>query len=80
MTLGQRAGRRIKKIRKDQGLTQLDVAVAIGHKASSYIAKLENGGVRHPRVETLEKIMAILSGTLESLLAEINAGETNEAA
>lgn len=80
MTLGQRAGKRIKEIRECQGLTQLDVAIAIGHKTSSYVAKLENGGVRHPRVETLEKIMVVLAGTLESLLTEIKASETNEAA
>jgi transcriptional regulator with XRE-family HTH domain len=47
----------IKKIRKEKGVTQLDLALTIGHKSMSTIGKIEAGlENKHYNVEQLYKI------------------------
>lgn len=51
----------IKKIRKEKGITQLDLALTIGHKSMSTIGKIEAGlENKHYNVEQLYKIAKAL--------------------
>ena len=51
----------IKKIRKDKNITQLDLALTIGHKSMSTIGKIEAGlENKHYNVEQLYKISKAL--------------------
>lgn len=51
----------IKKIRKEKRITQLDLALTIGHKSMSTIGKIEAGlENKHYNVEQLYKIAKIL--------------------
>ena len=52
----------IKKIRKKKNISQLDLALAIGHKSMSTIAKIEAGlENKHYNVEQLYKIAKVLN-------------------
>lgn len=51
----------IKRIRKEKGITQLDLALTIGHKSMSSIGKIEAGlENKHYNVEQLYKISKVL--------------------
>jgi len=51
----------IKKIRKEKKITQLDLALTIGHKSMSTIGKIEAGlENKHYNVEQLYKISKAL--------------------
>ena len=51
----------IKRIRKEKGITQLDLALTIGHKSMSTIGKIEAGlENKHYNVEQLYKIAKAL--------------------
>jgi transcriptional regulator with XRE-family HTH domain len=51
----------IKKIRNDKGITQLDLALTIGHKSMSTIGKIEAGlEDKHYNIEHLYKIAKAL--------------------
>jgi len=51
----------IKRIRKEKGVTQLDLALTIGHKSMSTIGKIEAGlENKHYNVEQLYKIAKAL--------------------
>ncbi|NEW60869.1 helix-turn-helix transcriptional regulator [Sulfurovum sp. bin170] len=51
----------IRKIRKEKNITQLDLALAIGHKSMSTIGKIEAGlENKHYNVEQLYKIAKVL--------------------
>lgn len=51
----------IKKIRKDKRITQLDLALGIGHKSMSTIGKIEAGlEGKHYNIEQLYKIAFVL--------------------
>lgn len=51
----------IKKIRKEKNVTQLDLALTIGHKSMSTIGKIEAGlENKHYNVEQLYKIAKVL--------------------
>jgi len=51
----------IKKIRKEKNLTQLDLALTIGHKSMSTIGKIEAElEKKHYNVEQLYKIAKVL--------------------
>ncbi len=51
----------IKKIRKEKGITQLDLALTIGHKSMSTIGKIEAGlEEKHYNIEHLYKIAKAL--------------------
>ena len=51
----------VKKLRKDKHVTQLDLALTIGHKSMSTIGKIEAGlEDKHYNVEQLYKIAKAL--------------------
>ncbi|MCW8838890.1 MAG: helix-turn-helix transcriptional regulator [Thiovulaceae bacterium] len=51
----------VKKIRKEKGVTQLDLALTIGHKSVSTIGKIEaNLENKHYNIEQLYKISKAL--------------------
>ena len=51
----------IKKLRKEKNITQLDLALAIGHKSMSTIGKIEAGlENKHYNVEQIYKISKVL--------------------
>jgi len=51
----------IRKIRKEKGITQLDLALTIGHKSMSTIGKIEAGlENKHYNIEHLYKIAKAL--------------------
>ncbi|WP_442764644.1 helix-turn-helix domain-containing protein [Sulfurospirillum cavolei] len=53
--------RNIQHIRKEKKMTQLDLALTIGHKSVSTIAKIEAGlENKHYNIEHLYKIATIL--------------------
>lgn len=52
----------IKRLRKEQKITQLDLALTIGHKSVSTIAKIEAGiENKHYNLEHLYKISRVLN-------------------
>jgi len=58
----QRIGKNIKKIRKSKQVTQLDLALTIGHKSMSTIGKIEAGlENKHYNIEQLYKIAKVLN-------------------
>lgn len=51
----------VKRIRKEKGMSQLDLAYSIGHKTVSSIAKIESGlENKHYNLEHLYKIAKVL--------------------
>ena len=57
----QKIATNIKKIRKEKGITQLDLALTIGHKSMSTIGKIEAGlEDKHYNIEHLYKISKAL--------------------
>ena len=51
----------VKQIRKSRNITQLDLALSIGHKSMSTIGKIEAGlENKHYNIEQLYKIAKIL--------------------
>ncbi len=61
----------IKKIRKKKKITQLDLALTIGHKSVSTIAKIEAGiENKHYNLEHIYKISKALDVNLTELIEE----------
>jgi len=57
----QKIAANIRKIRKEKGITQLDLALTIGHKSMSTIGKIEAGlEDKHYNIEHLYKIAKAL--------------------
>ena len=57
----QKIASNIRKIRNDKGITQLDLALTIGHKSMSTIGKIEAGlEDKHYNIEHLYKIAKAL--------------------
>lgn len=51
----------VKKIRKENNITQTELALCIGHKSVSTIAKIERGlEKKHYNIEQLYKISKVL--------------------
>ena len=61
-------GDRIKELRRDNGLTQKELANAMGVTASM-IGQYETG-IRTPKYETLERIAKALSVSVPMLMGE----------
>lgn len=59
-------GQKIKKLRKERSLFQVDLAVRVGI-SSSYIGAIEQG-LRHPSLRVLEKIAKTLKVSMSDLL------------
>ena len=61
----------IKRIRKEKNITQLDLALTIGHKSMSTIGKIEAGlENKHYNVEQLYKIAKALKIDICELFKE----------
>jgi len=57
----QKIATNIKKMRKEKGITQLDLALTIGHKSMSTIGKIEAGlEDKHYNIEHIYKIAKAL--------------------
>ena len=67
-------GRRIAFLRKEKGLSQVDLA-ADANMAKSYLSELELGK-RNPSVLVLSRIAAALGTTLEELFKGVVSIET----
>lgn len=59
---------RLAQIRKERGLTQREVAQAIGFRTSA-VGNYETG-IREPNASTLKKLAAVLKCTVDELLAD----------
>lgn len=60
-------GLRIKQLRKDQKLTQRDLAEKSGVSYST-LTKIETGFVQNPTIELVRKLAAALKVTLDQLV------------
>ena len=59
----------VKKIRKQKGITQLDLALTIGHKSVSTIGKIEASlENKHYNLEHLYKIAKVLEVDISEFL------------
>ncbi len=59
-------GQRVKKIRRDKDLLQVDLAVRVGI-STGYVGSIEQG-LRYPSLKVLQKIAKILKTPLSTLL------------
>lgn len=59
-------GQRIKELRKERGLRQLDLALTVS-VSEGYIGSIEQG-LRYPSLRVLEKIAKVLKTPLSKLL------------
>lgn len=74
MDVRRRVGLNLKRIRKERGLSQEDLAFESGlHR--TYISGVERG-IRNPTVMVLEKIAAALKVTASRLLEEPSRSKT----
>lgn len=60
-------GKKIKKLRKDRGLLQVDLAVRAGI-STGYVGSIEQG-LRFPSLRVLQKIAKILKTPMSKLLS-----------
>lgn len=61
-------GQKIKRLRKERGLFQVDLAVRVGI-SPSYVGAIEQG-LRHPSLKVLEKIAKNLRVSLSEILKD----------
>jgi predicted transcriptional regulator len=59
----------LKKMRKDAGMTQLELSAAVNF-SQAHIAKIEGGKV-DPRLSTVNKILNVLSGRTKTLCGDV---------
>lgn len=62
-------GNKLRQLRQDAGLTQLDLAVAAGMQPQT-VNRLEAGKNPHPRVSTAAALAQVLGVTIEDLLTD----------
>ncbi len=63
----------VKKIRKHKNITQLDLALTIGHKTMSTIGKIESGHEnKHYNVEQLYKIAKALKVDIKDFFEDVD--------
>jgi len=61
----------VKKIRKEKGISQLDLAHAIGHKSVSTIGKIESGlENKHYNLEHLYKVSKVIDVSIVDFFKE----------
>lgn len=62
-------GKKVKVLREAKGLSQLELALAIGHRSSALVGKAELGTYKkHFNIEHLYKISKVLNVSLCELL------------
>ena len=72
-----RIAENVKYFRKQKGFTQLNLALAMGHKSMSTIAKIEaNLENKHYNIEQLYKISKILEVELCEFFAKRDEADT----
>ena len=72
-------GERIKEMRKKRGLTQSELAEALGLETVSAISKIENGNLgRQPTFWKLAAIAKELGCSLDELIDESSNGDEND--
>ena len=69
-------GKRIKKVRKAKGITQKELAKAIGYSSQQSIARLENAD-KAPRHEVVEQIAKALNVNIAELYPAIDTTKDN---
>jgi transcriptional regulator with XRE-family HTH domain len=65
-------GQRIKQIRQTLGIRQAGLAKRSGIPEAT-ISRIENGIIKHPKIDTLMKIASAMSTTVGNLLDEIES-------
>ena len=66
----KKVGVRVKEIRKEKGVTQMQLALAIGHNSVGHIAKAElNSYDKHFSIENLYKIAKVLGVDIRELMS-----------
>jgi len=61
-------GSKVQEIRISKGLTQLELAVAIGHSSTTIISQAELGSKKHFNIEQLYMISKVLECSLGDFL------------
>lgn len=65
--LYKKIGLNVKKLRKEKGITQMQLALAIGHNSVGHIAKAElNKYGKHFSIKNLYKISKVLNVPIKS--------------
>lgn len=75
MTVHKKLGRAIQVIRSLRGMTQTDLAVAIGVNPS-HLSRIEKG-YNEPSLEVITKIAAALDVSLSDIYLLVNADQSN---
>jgi XRE family transcriptional regulator, regulator of sulfur utilization len=68
VTIGERFGHRIRKLREDREMTQLDLCESIGW-GQAYLSRLENG-----RIDVCLKSIQALANAFELSISELMRG------
>jgi transcriptional regulator with XRE-family HTH domain len=70
MEVPMKTGAKVKRYRRGNGLSQVELAEASG-VAQSTIAQIENGNIEEPRPRTLVKLAEVLGVTPMDLLDDL---------
>ena len=76
----QRFGKKLKFLRKQQGMTLQELALALGHADHTYLSKVETGR-KKPSMELVITISQMFNVSIDQLLLdnlEVVAPESNE--
>jgi transcriptional regulator with XRE-family HTH domain len=69
----KKIGENVKKIRKEKGISQLELSLKLGFKSVSLVSHAENYLYkRHFNIEHLSKIACILDEPIESFFKGVN--------
>lgn len=81
MNIQETMGLRIKKLREEKGLSQSELAIAVGYKEKTSIAKVEAGKIDLPQskitafAKALDTTTSYLFGDTEGTIAAHKDGE-----
>jgi len=65
----KRVGKNVKKAREEKGMSQLELAILVGHKSPSFISNCENNkNNEHFNLEHLFLIANVLEVDMEELI------------
>ncbi|MDX9744063.1 MAG: helix-turn-helix transcriptional regulator [Arcobacteraceae bacterium] len=65
-------GKNVAKIRKEKGISQLELGLAIGHKSATVVTKSEIGlENKHFSIEHLYRIACVLDVKIEAFFDEL---------
>jgi transcriptional regulator with XRE-family HTH domain len=69
-------GERVRSIRKSKGMTQEDLAEAVGLVDQIYISRLETGRLKNVRPDVLKSLSEVLEVSVEYLLLGDKTADT----